>query len=524
MKWFFRLLLPALVLASCDKEAGTPIPESPESTGGKVEVISHGAMELGRKLDNPYSRANMAKALSRIYPTRSEADVPVTSLYVRFLPKSVEDYISLQDLGAELFDHPLDREILVDGDYYHDPSIPEDEMTWQYAVVPVGFPFPGGIEKEVLEECYIPEEGVETRGLEDVDWDSVEECSFRSTGNGDLLEVQTRARAKTKPSGKITIKDDKLKKTVGVSGVKMVANVFVKVSTTYTDAQGNYSFSAKFSAKPKYSLCFQNKLGFTIGMNLLLVPASVSTLGKDDPDGIDVTIDSNSDKTLFRRCVVNNAAYDYYQKCSTSDVAAPPRKLRFWILNKLNSSSALMMHHGAILDSKLVSNYLEAYKIVVQMFSPDITIGSKDKNGKYEELYSTTTHELAHASHFTSVRSGYWNIFATYILSSYITTGACYGTGNGENAGYCEVAEMWAYYLENMLYKERYGVNPQHGRSNWFHPEILTALEDGGVTRAQIFASLKPSVTSAEAFKDELIYVCPSKKSLITNMFKKYLK
>ena len=83
---------------------------------------------------------------------------------------------------------------------------------------------------------------------------------------------------------------------------------------------------------------------------------------------------------------------------------------------------------------------------------------------------------------------------------------------------------MWAYYLENMLYKERYGVNPQHGRSNWFHPEILTALEDGGVTRAQIFASLKPSVTSAEAFKDELIYVCPSKKSLIINTFKKYLK
>ena len=58
------------------------------------------------------------------------------------LQKSVEDYISLQDLGAELFDHPLDREILVDGDYYHDPSIPEDEMTWQYAVVPAGFPFP----------------------------------------------------------------------------------------------------------------------------------------------------------------------------------------------------------------------------------------------------------------------------------------------------------------------------------------------------------------------------------------------
>lgn len=524
MKWFIRLLLPALVLASCDKDAGTPLEETPGSTGGRVEVISHGAMELGRKLDNPYSRTNMTRALSKIYPTRSEASVPATSLYVRFLPKSVDDFVTLQDLGAELFDYPLDREILVDGDYYHDPSIPENEISWQYSVVPVDFPFPEGIEKEILEECFIPEEGVVTRGFEDVDWDSVEECSFMSTGNGDLLQPQTRAKSKSKPSGRITIKDDKLGKTVGVAGVKMVANVFVKVSTTYTDSQGNYSFSAKFSAKPKYSLCFQNKTGFTIGLNLILVPASVSTIGKNDPNGIDLTIDNKSDQTLFRRCVVNNAAYDYYQRCSPTEVVAPPKNLRFWIINKLRASSALMMHHGAVLDSKLVSNYLEAYKIVVQVFSPDITIGSKDKNGKYADLYATATHEMAHASHFVSVRSGYWNTFATYIMTSYLTTGDCYGTGNGENAGYCEVAEMWAYHIENMIYKERYGKNPQFGRSNWFHPEILTTLEEGGVTRAQIFASLKPSVTSAEALMNELIYVCPAKKTLITNTFKKFAR
>ena len=256
----------------------------------------------------------------------------------------------------------------------------------------------------------------------------------------------------------------------------------------------------------------------------MLVPASVSALGKDDPDGIDVTIDSKSDATLFRRCVVNNAAYDYFQKCSATDVILPPKKMRFWILNKLNPSSALMMHQGAILDSKLVSNFLQAYKVVVQVFSPDITIGSKDKNGKYADLYSTTIHEMAHASHFTMVRGTYWNPYVTYVLSSYLLTGSCYGTGNGENAGYCEVSEMWAYHVQNMVYKERYGTNPRQGYSNWFHPEILTTLEEGGVTRAQICESLKPSVTDVEAFKNELISVCPAKKALITNTFKKYNK
>ena len=516
------MMLPALVLASCSVEEGSLSETVPESTRGKTEVVSHGMMEIGRKLDNPYSRTNIGKALSQLYPTRSEAELSATVLYVRFLPKTAEEYYKLVDRDVQLFDHPLDHEIITDGDYYHDPSVPDGEITWQYAVVPVGFNFPEGVRTEVIEECFIPEDGMETRGFDGVDWDAVEERSFEVTGNSSLLPPATRAKTKSKPSGKITIKDETLGKNVGVSGVKMVANVFVKVSTAYTDADGNYSFSGKFSARPKYSICFQNKLGFTIGMNLVLVPASVSAIGKDDPEGVDVAIDSKSDNTLFRRCAVNNAAYDYYQKCSSNGVTVPPKNIRFWILNNLRPSSTLMMHHGAILDSKLVSNYLDAYKIIVQMFAPDITIGSKDKNGKYAELYTTATHEMAHASHFTNVHSGYWNIFASYILSSYLTTGSCYGTGNGDNAGYCEVAEMWAYYMENMLYKERYGKNPKHGSSNWFHPEILATLEDGGVSRAEICESLKPSVTSYEAFRDELIYVCPSKKSLITTTFKKF--
>lgn len=126
----------------------------------------------------------------------------------------------------------------------------------------------------------------------------------------------------------------------------------------------------------------------------------------------------------------------------------PPKNLRFWILNILRPSSTLMMHHGALLDNKLVSKYIGKYASIVRIFAPDITIGSKDKNGDYAALYSTTVHEMAHASHFSKVGTDYWRKYATYILTSYISTGDCYGTGNGENAGYCEIGEMWAYYME----------------------------------------------------------------------------
>ena len=513
-------MLPALVLASCSKEGGSPAEVAPAGTDGRAKIVAHGMIHLGKKLSNPYSLANMGNALASLYPTRSGSGLQPTDLYVRFLPKSGEDYELLSSLGVEMADHPLDYEIIQEGDYYHDPSIPEGEITWQYAVVPPDFDFPAGISHEILEECLIPDEDIQTRGFEDVDWEAVERQSFEASGNGSMLHVPTRS--KVKPSGRITIKDDKLGKTVGVSGVKMTASVFVKVSTTYTDAQGNYSFSSKFAARPRYSICFQNSAGFSIGLNLVLVPASVSTLGKDDPEGISVTIDSKSDNTLFRRCAVNNAAYDYIRRCGELGITPPPKNLRIWIMNILRPSCSVMLHHGALLDTKLVSNYLDVYKVLIRIFAPDIVIGSKGKGGDYSELYSCTTHEMAHASHFSVVGSSYWNKFATYILASYLTTGSCYGSGNGENAGYCGVGEMWAYYAEDMFFKDRYGVNPGHGSGSWFHPEVLCALESGGVARKEIFSALKPSVTDMDALRSELAEVCPSRKTLINQAFRKY--
>lgn len=180
----------------------------------------------------------------------------------------------------------MDCEILRDGDYYHDPSVPEGEITWQYAVVPPDFVFPEGIRHEILDECFVPDDNVATRTLGDLDLDALERKAFEITDNADFLEPETRAKAR--PSGRITIVDDKLrsKKTVGVAGVKMVANVFVKIATTYTDENGNYEFSRKFSAKPRYRICFKNRVGFSIGLNLILIPASISAIGKDHRRGL----------------------------------------------------------------------------------------------------------------------------------------------------------------------------------------------------------------------------------------------
>lgn len=107
---------------------------------------------LGGPKPNPFARSVMTQAYNNIYEP-DVAQVPFTHLYVRFLPADAQQYRKLGDIeGLEMVDFPLDRVILVHGDYYHDPTIPEDQFTWQYAVVKPDFVFPAGIQHEVLEQ------------------------------------------------------------------------------------------------------------------------------------------------------------------------------------------------------------------------------------------------------------------------------------------------------------------------------------------------------------------------------------
>ncbi len=509
-----------LVLASCSETDGSLVGISPDSTEKNDKVVSHEMMVLGRKLENPYSLDNVAGAMAALYPTKSAP--AATDLYVRFLPETEEDFTTLTNLDLNLLDHPMDYEILRDGDYYHDPSLGDDRISWQYTVVPADFRFPDGIRYEILEECVIPDESLQTRGYEDVDWEAVEAKSFELTGNKDMLVPSTRS--KSIPEGRITIVDNGSGKTVGVAGVKVVANNFVKVTTAYTDKDGNYTMDKKFSAKPTYRLCFKNVKGFTIGLNLVLVPASLSALGEGSPEGMDARIDKNSDGALFRRCAVNNSAYDYYSSCNSLGITPPPANMRFWIINFLRPSASVMMHHGALLDLDLVENYLGTFKILVRMFAPDIVIGSKGISESYSSLFSTVSHEMAHGSHFSNVGTDYWSKYAMYIITSYLGTGMCYGTGSGENAGHCEVGEMWAYYIQNKLYGERYGSDSGSGSGYWFSPQILSALEAEGVTASDICSALTASVVDRDGLRDRLANLRSDKAAAIKKVFAKYAK
>lgn len=515
------MTLMALLMMACSKEG-------PSLGGDQMyddEMRSpNGEIVLGERLENPYKTQNITKALNSLYPTKSgDVEVRTTDLYVRFLPATQAEYDTLSARGLRMLDHPMDYEIKVEGDWYHDPDVPEGQITWQYAVVPVDFEFPD-IRYEVIDECCLIENDAATKSCDGVDWESVERQAYMLTGNGQMLAPQSKADA-VRPKGRITIVDKHYNsgKAIGVSGVMVSCNSFVKTDDAYTDKNGYYEMSKKFTADLNYRIIFDNKEDFSIGLNLVLVPASVSNLGKSSPAGLNKTINKDSGDILFKRCAVNNAVYDYIQRCSRNDLnlTPPPAGLRIWILHNLKYSGAVMMHQGALLDNSLFKTFLGEYAGLIRIFFPDLALGLKNDDD-YRDIYSTTCHHLAHSSHFRKVGVTYWNAYLKYRIKA-LTTGKSYGDGKGTGAGHCEVAEMWAYYMESLMYKGRYGGDfPSFGNGYWFKPEILRELHRNGFTSSNIFSALDNDVDSKDDLEKELIQQYSSKRSKIVLAFDKY--
>lgn len=529
MKKSFSIIAAALAMAACSHERlavetyPEPLPDGEYPHGEE--------MVLGRKRDNPFSVVNMANAFHSYYHASKAAvqgvDVYTTDYYVRFLPENQEQLDRLESLGLDLLDHPLDCEIEKDGDWYHDPSVPEGEITWQYTVVGRDFEFPEDIEYEILEECFLPEHssGAGSKAIL-VDWDAVEAVAFEQTGNGNLKSrPASKGSGGGTPRGRISIVDEKLgPEPIGVAGVRVMCNSFVRIAKAYTDEQGYYKMSKSFSSKPRYRIVFKNKKGFGIGLNTIIYPASYSGLGKHSAEGVSRVVTSRSNRNLFCRCVVNNAVYDYFNSCKEGgqSMPAPPANLRLWIFQKLDASSAVMLQQGVLVDDTFIGEFLGEYARLVKKFLPDITIGAKGKDD-YASLYAAAIHECAHASHFKKVGKAYWQKVTEFIVSSWLESGDVYGVGDEKNHGYAEVSEMWAYYVQSRLYSDRYPSDKSiFGTGWWFSPQVFFYLDERGLTRFKIIEALGKEVNSREKLEEELIKLYPDFKTTIQVAFNRY--
>ena len=160
-KIMYFLLLTGILFQSCKKPLDEFTSDNQEKIGdvqNRSEIVTkslEGEIILGEKKANPLTPENMKQAYNNLYDSKITTLQP-THKYVRFLP-TFEEFEVLQDMDdLDLIDYPIDREFISDGSFYHDPSIPTNQVTWQYAIVPVGFISPVR-NTEILDEIVLVE-------------------------------------------------------------------------------------------------------------------------------------------------------------------------------------------------------------------------------------------------------------------------------------------------------------------------------------------------------------------------------
>lgn len=558
MKKILLLIQVVLLFTACSQD--NEIVQGNDDAGiyPKEQKETDGLMVLGEKLENPYSIENMQKAYADLIKTKAAGDfkIETTDLYVRFLPKDSTELLMLQsDTLLELFDYPLDYDIEVEGTYYHDPSIPEGEITWLYTTVKPDYKFPP-VRYEILEKCFIPNEddlddewiddgiddsadGPDTRADQRSFADLLEQKAFENAGliskfEKKINEPETRSWKRKRPTGTLKVYDTYLRRDVPLKGVKVRCHTVVKWSTAFTNENGYYSMGSKFRLGPHYAVVFDNSQGFTIWGNWGPFAAANYNMGWHSKSGHSRNFGTNA--TAWDWCSVANAGFEYYQNAKRDGIGLPPSDVRIWVFkHKKNTSCAPMLRRvkhsiGYNSDNAFKTLFYNVfagglanfYKSLLNSALPDIIIGTGGGYNTYQ-IYETVNHELSHASHFNKVGSAYWANYINFIVTYGKKYDHPYGDASCRNSGYCGIGEMWGYAMGNWLTYKKYGKNPDSQRNIWFQPRIIYDLCSGGIlTRKQIFDCLTADVTSHANLKKKMIDRNPSKKAYIDAKFKEY--
>lgn len=388
-------LLAVTLLSSCQKDdlSTANIETTQDETNEKIQSTD-GMTVLGKQLENPYSVKNMRKAMESLAPaTRSgvsDSEIQTTHYYVRFHPKTDAELDLLkQDSSLMIYSYPLDYEVEAYGAYYHDPTIPDSLPTYQYASIEVGKEFPHGVESQILEELYIPDDydddDASTRSGSSLNEDFIESLvseAMSITGNEDEIEIETRGRrSKWRPAGRISYYDDVLGKTIGVEGAKVRARRWFTTHSGFVNASGYYSCSGRFRRKANYSFDLERYEFHVKGDGI-----STNFNGSKRKGNWDYSFSRNINAGEYLAATVFRAAYHYYYK-NIGSLRRPPQN-SFW---KTQMKLKLFNESGTN-NAYPARRWLNGNQIKLYTNQSTTT-----------DLYATTIHELAHVAHWKMI-------------------------------------------------------------------------------------------------------------------------
>lgn len=511
-----------LLLVGCEDRSedlsNTEIPENIASANTTINQEQLTPVILGEKLENPFSVKNMQKALNSLIEETDELEnagvskrnaeileISPTDWYICFKVDSTQFHTLISDTTLALSQVPLDREIIQHGDYLEE--FQKSEIKTLYTTVKPGYTNPNGIDFEILEELFIPENSelysedseVEKRSLSsDYFGDDFVSLllkkSFTITGNERFLastsQVEKRQLIQGKktsyyPEGKISFQTTKGYEPV--KGVKIVMWRWFTRINAVTDKNGYFISTTKLNKilignNVQYYMNMTGQNGnqkWHLDANLFGVFCfwvNEYNLGSGSPDYVEFKIDASH--KAWRQCLANNAIYDYVTYVRSEGLTLPPNNLRIAVGDNGIACSAPLFNKyfnaefEVLLNlAETIINYHISPKVLylselippLTLLKPDIMVNCTNDYKMYYSVYSSIWHELSHGAHLQAMINNKGKDFATKYWTTVVHQEAfnslkdmknTYGQKGDDNWEYIALAEGWANFRQYKMCKK----------------------------------------------------------------------
>lgn len=439
------------------------------------------ATVLGATRVNPYTVANFTAAYNELYEPDISA-LPTTDWYIKFLPATAEQVLKLTKSDLNMYEYPLDREVLEMGDYYTEPGAAPDQITPFYAVVKPNQSLPD-VPYEKLADLHLrsPNEALTRQALIRTGYNP-DVTGFvigpgdtgGGGGGGGSSEYETNScgctvyKEQRKPGGCIQVKDVQKAVFEGVRRVKVILkDGWFTEDETWTDDNGCFRVNDKYYGVAWMWVKFKSdrvkirgtKKSFkAVWEWAFAVKDYVGKLGGPRFNDIEVKYEAWTDQgsaahLYWGAATVNNALHTFHDYAATDGINAPPPILDIFVGRNHRYGYALMtaqnmMTQGvfmALLQATFFTGPFSPLIAVIgasaiQSYLPDVYVGIKYHNS--DALKWLAYHEITHASHWTKAGIGYWN---DVVRAEILANG--HGDATSNNAELIALVESWAEHI-----------------------------------------------------------------------------
>jgi hypothetical protein len=385
-------------------------------------------MVLGKKLEIPYA-LNVVERVQNSLKTKNtkykSIEVKENYYYVRFLPKNAEEYDLINtDSTIHTFDHPLDYEVIKQGNKYKDALLKDSNYQYIYCVIPTDKKVKQ-VQMDILERLYIPfgsggkdKMSKTLKDKKDENLTLLDDEILHSTG----FKLKTK-NAKTNdwyPKGRIRVSDNFSNDAsfVPVEGCKVRTTKALVV--TYDDItleDGTFYINHSYwnISSVNYDIKWE-RADFDITVGTAFATQAYFNGPHQTGDwNLDITASGTYVNCLY--AWTHKAAHYYYYKHYLIGIQPPPTNVsrasifyglagvllptRMHLGVKDDGSRAHYFNFNSLWNSAQIKMGYQAYSVTSTTYRP------------HELVFGTTIHELAHASHWSL---GYST--ADYILNA----------------------------------------------------------------------------------------------------------